>query len=147
LTEAQQYTVRIERTFDASADQVFDAWTSEEVLRRWFNPGPGWETPIAEVDLRAGGSVRVTGRRLDGAREYGASGQYIEIDRPRRLTFTWTFDDDPSNEQLIELDFSEQEGATTVTMVNSRISLAERRDDQQVGWSAFLDNLERELAR
>lgn len=59
---------------------------------------------------------------------------------------TWTFDDDPSNEQLIELSFSEAEGSTTVLMVNSRISTDERRDSQDEGWRGCLDELERVLA-
>ena len=58
----------------------------------------------------------------------------------------WAFDDDPSNEQLIELSFSESEGSTTVLMVNSRISTDERRDAQHEGWHGCLDQLERALA-
>ena len=50
--------VRIERTFGAPAQAVFDAWTWVEVLRRWWPAGPGWATPRAEVDLRVGGAVR-----------------------------------------------------------------------------------------
>jgi uncharacterized protein YndB with AHSA1/START domain len=46
------YVLVIERTFDAPAEEVFEAWTSEEVLRRWFRGDPKWETPTAEVDLR-----------------------------------------------------------------------------------------------
>ena len=38
VTEDATQVVRIERTFDAPAEDVFDAWTSEEVIRRWFNP-------------------------------------------------------------------------------------------------------------
>ena len=50
-------TVRIERTFQAPAEEVFDAWTSEEVIRRWWQAEHGWETSEAEVDLRVGGAV------------------------------------------------------------------------------------------
>jgi uncharacterized protein YndB with AHSA1/START domain len=56
------YVVRIERTFDAPAEAVFDAWTRPEVMRRWWHAGPDWETPEAEVDLRVGGKVRVVMR-------------------------------------------------------------------------------------
>jgi uncharacterized protein YndB with AHSA1/START domain len=136
--------VRIERTFAASAEDVFDAWTSPEVMRRWFHPGPDWGTPVAEVDLRVGGKVRVLMRRPDGA-DAGAYGEYTLIDRPHRLVMTWTFEDDPSNEQLIELSFSESGGSTTVLMINSRISTDQRRDSQDWGWRACLDELERAL--
>jgi uncharacterized protein YndB with AHSA1/START domain len=139
------YAIRIERTFDAPAEAVFDAWTSADVMRRWFHVAPDWETPEAEVDLRVGGKVRIVMRRRDGT-EVGASGEYTEIDRPRRLAMTWTFSDNPSNEQLIELSFSESEGSTTVVLVNSGISTDERRSSQDWGWRGCLDQLARALA-
>jgi uncharacterized protein YndB with AHSA1/START domain len=145
VTAESGHVVRIERTFAAPAEDVFDAWTSREVLRRWFHVAPDWDTPEAEVDLRVGGRVRVVMRRPDGA-EFGARGQYTLIDRPHRLAMTWTFDDDPSNEQLIELSFAESEGSTTVLMVNSGISSDDRRASQDSGWRGCLDELERALA-
>jgi len=59
---------------------------------------------------------------------------------------TWTFYDDPSNEQLIELSSSESEGSTMVQMLNSGISTDERRGGQDVGWRGCFDELERLLA-
>jgi uncharacterized protein YndB with AHSA1/START domain len=56
---ATDNTVRIERTFQAPAEAVFDAWTSEEVMRRWWQAEHDWETTVAEVDLRLGGAERV----------------------------------------------------------------------------------------
>ena len=58
---------------------------------------------------------------------------------------TWTFDDELSNRQMIELWFSESEGSTTVVMVNSGISTDERRDAQHVGWHGCFDELNRAL--
>ena len=55
MTEESGLVVRIERTFAASAAEVFDAWTSPEVMRRWLHPAPNWDTPEAEVDLRWAG--------------------------------------------------------------------------------------------
>jgi uncharacterized protein YndB with AHSA1/START domain len=144
VTEASEYVLRIERTFEAPAEQVFDAWTSPEVMRRWFHAFPDWDTPDAEVDLRVGGKVRVVMRRPDG-REAGMGGEYRLIDRPHRLVMTWTFDDHPDNEQLIELTFSESEGTTTVVMVNSRISDDGRRESQDTGWSGCFNELQRVL--
>ena len=145
MTGASGQVVRIERTFAAPAEDVFDAWTSPEVMRRWFHPGPDWGTPEAQVDLRVGGRVRVAMRRPDGT-EVEAQGEYTLIDRPRRLAMTWTFDDDPSNQQLIELSFSETEGSTTVLLVNSGISTDERREAQDWGWRGCFDELERVAA-
>jgi uncharacterized protein YndB with AHSA1/START domain len=145
VTEDARHVVRIERTFAASAEEVFDAWTSPEVMRRWFHCFPEWETPEAEVDLRVGGKLRVVMRRPDGV-EAGMHGEYRLIDRPHRLVMTWTFDDAPANEQLMELSFSESGGSTTVLLVNSGISTGERRDAQDWGWHGCLDELESVVA-
>ena len=137
--------VRIERTFDAPAEDVFDAWTGPDVMRRWFHCDSAWDTPVAEVELRVGGKIRVVMSRPDGT-EVEAHGIFTLIDRPHRLVMTWTFDDEPSNEQLLELSFVESQGATTVLLVNSRISTDERRDEQANGWQGCLDELDRLLA-
>lgn len=133
--------VRIERTFRASAEEVFDAWTNEEVIRRWFRPQSGWREANADVDLRVGGTIRVVMRTPDGD-PVGAGGEYTLIDRPHRLAFTWTFDDDPSNQQLIEIEFDERGDGTRVLFVNSEISDRERRDSQYDGWTTCIDNME-----
>jgi len=136
------HIVRTERTFAATAEEVFDAWTDPEVMRRWFHCDPDWDTPVAEVDLQVGGKVRIVMRKPDGA-EVGAHGEYMVIERPRRLVMTWTFEDEPANQQLIELTFFESAGSTTVLMVNTGISTDERRDSQDEGWHGCLDELDR----
>jgi uncharacterized protein YndB with AHSA1/START domain len=145
VSEQSDYLVRIERTFAAPAEEVFDAWTSPEVMRRWLHCASDWDTPVAEVDLRVGGKVRVVMRKPDGS-ESGMEGEYTQIERPHRLVMTWTFHDDPANEQLMELSFSEAEGATTVLLLNSGISTDARRESQDEGWRGCLDQLERALA-
>jgi uncharacterized protein YndB with AHSA1/START domain len=146
VIEPPGYVVRIERSFDVPAETVFDAWTSPEVMRRWYHAGPDWETPEVEVDLRVGGKVRVVMRKPDGS-EVELSGEYKEIDRPHRLVMTCTFSDDPAKtEQLIELTFAESDGSTTVVLINSGIPDDERRGAQHWGWDRCLDELGSALA-
>ena len=64
-------SLRMERTYKASAQRVFEAWTSAEVLRRWFHAGHDWETTEASVDLRGGGALRVVMRDPHANAEYG----------------------------------------------------------------------------
>ena len=141
------HVLEIERTFDARAQEVFDAWTNEEVLRRWLHGDPEWETPTAEVDLRVGGRVRIVMRDPEAGEEHGASGEYTVVDPPRRLAFTWHWDDQDSERQLIELEFIERDGATTVRMTSYGIATEERRDSHREGWGTCFDNLDRALAR
>ena len=140
-------TLRMKRTFDAPAEAVFDAWTSAEVMRRWFHARHDWETTVAEVDLRVGGAVRVVMRNPQDDVEYGGGGTYTEIDPPKRLAFTWIWDDYPTREQLIEIDFEEADGVTTVTFIHNGLWDAEAVRSHEEGWSVCFDNLERTLTQ
>ena len=137
-------TLHIERTFQAPAEAVFDAWTSEEVLLRWWHAGHDWETAEAEVDLRVGGVVRVVMRDPHKDAEYGGGGNYTEIEAPTRLAFTWTWDGD-TRQTLIEVDFRETDGITTVSFTHSRLWDEEAARDHEDGWGKLFDNLERAL--
>jgi uncharacterized protein YndB with AHSA1/START domain len=145
MTElAGDRTLRIERTYRAPAQAVFDAWTSEEVLRRWFAGEPHLETSEAEVDLRVGGAVRVVMRDPVRDVEHGGGGRYTEIDPPRRLAFTWLWDRDQRT-TLIELNFEEHDGATTVRFTHRGLWDEEVVRDHTRGWNHCFDNLERAL--
>jgi uncharacterized protein YndB with AHSA1/START domain len=137
-------TLRIERTFQAPAKAVFNAWTSEEVIRRWWHLEHDGETTEAEVDLRLGGVVRVVMRDLSKDVEYGGGGRYTEIDPPTRLAFTWIWDGDTRG-TLIELDFEETDGATTVSFTHSGLWDEEAVRAHEVGWGKLFESLERAL--
>jgi uncharacterized protein YndB with AHSA1/START domain len=137
-------TLRIERTFHAPVAAVFDAWTSAEVIRRWWQAELGWETSEAEVDLRVGGVVRVVMRDPDKEVDHGGGGRYTEIDPPTRLAFTWIWDGD-SRRTLIEIDFEETGGITTVRFTHSGLWDEEAVRSHEGGWGRIFDNLERTL--
>lgn len=134
-------TLRLERTFQAPADAVFDAWTNAEVIRRWFHGQHEWETSHAEVDLRLGGAVRVVMLDPEEGVEHGGGGHYTEIDPPRRLAFTWTWDRD-ERETLIEIEFEPVGDATHVRFTHSNLLDAESVRSHEGGWSNAFDNLE-----
>jgi uncharacterized protein YndB with AHSA1/START domain len=146
MSERTGLVLRIERTFDAPAEEVFEAWTSDEVMKRWLHADPDWETPTAEVDLQVGGTLRVVMRNPAAGEDHGATGEYTVIDPPRRLAFTWAWDHDPENPLLIELEFTEHDGRTTVVMVNTGLATENDRRDHERGWHACYDNLDHELA-
>ncbi len=140
--------LRLERKFNAPAQAVFDAWTSAEMLRRWWPAGSDWETPVAEVDVRVGGSLRLVMRSPDGD-EFGGSGQYREVTPPARLVFTWTWDGHEGHQgtQLVEVEFEEREdGTTTVVLTNRGLRDEESKRTHREGWEASFDNLDRVLA-
>jgi uncharacterized protein YndB with AHSA1/START domain len=140
--------LRLERTFDASAEAVFDAWTNPEVLRRWWAAGPDWETPRAEVDLREGGSYRLTMHDPESGMTPTVGGEFTEIRRPERLVYTWTWEDMPdsaSEDSVVTVDFEEHDGRTTVRLHHAGLGTDQSRASHEHGWNACLDNLERRV--
>jgi uncharacterized protein YndB with AHSA1/START domain len=139
-------TLVIERAYDAPATAVFDAFTHEDVMRRWWHARRDWTTSEASVDLRVGGAVRVVMRDTDGD-PHGGGGHYTVVDRPDRLAFTWTWDrDSEDRETLIEIGFVESGGSTTVTFTHSNLRDEATARDHESGWNHCFDNLERMLA-
>jgi uncharacterized protein YndB with AHSA1/START domain len=138
-------TLRIDRAYSASPERVFEAWTSEEVLRRWFHAKREWRTSEASVDLRVGGAVRVVMWDPDENVGHGGGGVYTVVDPPRRLAFTWVWDRDP-HESLIEVEFEGTGDGTRVRFTHSGLLDEEQVRDHEVGWTGCFGNLERALA-
>ena len=86
MTETLE-TLRITRRFDAAPERVFDAWIDPGRAGRWLFTSPTSERHSTDLDVRVGGKWTIVDRR-DGI-DYTALGEYVEIDRPRRLVFTF----------------------------------------------------------
>lgn len=77
--------VTVSRAFDAPAQLVWDAHTVPEMIQRWLFGPPGWSMPECRVDLRVGGRYRYVWRSDDGRMRFGAYGEHLEIEAPRRI--------------------------------------------------------------
>jgi uncharacterized protein YndB with AHSA1/START domain len=75
----------ITRAFDAPADLIFKAYTTPELVKRWWGNETS-EMLVCDIDLRVGGEYRFVIRERDF--EVGFHGDYLEIDGPHRLVFT-----------------------------------------------------------
>jgi uncharacterized protein YndB with AHSA1/START domain len=142
----QENVLRMERRFAAPPDAVFDAWTNPEVLRRWWAAAPGWETPLAEVDLRAGGRYRLTMRDPGAGAEHTVGGEYIEVRRPERLTYTWAWEPEPGAPapgapSRVTVEFVADGDGTHVELTHSGLTTDESRAQHEHGWNACFDNL------
>jgi uncharacterized protein YndB with AHSA1/START domain len=134
-------TLRIERTFSAPPERVFAAFTSPEVMRRWWFAEHHWETAEAIAEARVGGAVRVVMRDPSTGSEYGGGGLYTEVEPPRRLAFTWLWDDRPTR-TYIEIDFEPAGDATTVRFTHSDLWDEEAVRSHGRGWNNTFDHLE-----
>lgn len=141
-------SLRLTRTIDANPDAVFRAWTDPDRMKRWMCP-EGAVVEAAESDPVVGGAYRVVMRTDDGNR-HTASGEYREIERPRRLVFTWGWEEegasvDPGG-SLVTVELEDRDGGTELVLLHERLPDAESRAGHESGWTGALDNLARLFA-
>ena len=134
------HDLRVERWFDATPEEVFDAYTDPAAQREWYQDQPGWIVH-AECDLRVGGQWTVA-FGPPGAEPYRETNVFKQVDRPRRLVYTSrvTMPDGSSFDTGMEVTFQERGGRTQMIIVHTGFPNAELRDDHQGG---VLDRLER----
>jgi uncharacterized protein YndB with AHSA1/START domain len=140
--------ILVTRAFDAPAKLVFDAWTTPDIVKRWW-AGDRGEVIDAQIDLRIGGRWRWV-MTANGGFEVAFSGEYREIDPPHRLVRTEVFELVPDVEALSVTTFEERDGVTTMRILARYPSRAHRdaaiESGMEGGLQTSLDHLE-ELVR
>lgn len=135
-------SARVERVLPARPERVYDAWLDECSLREFMCPAPGQATEVA-VDARLGGSVRVVMTFPDGQTEI--TGEFVALDRPERVSFTWRPGSDDHESIVTVLLAPHGEDQTHMTIIHSR-QLAALVSRYRTGWTSIGDRLAEYLA-
>jgi len=125
--------VEITTDVDLPADEAFTLFT-EGIFSWWpYDTHSVGQENVAEVcfDVRVGGEISEVGR--DGSRHVW--GTVIELDRPRRILYTWHPGHDASATQTVEVTFTSAGEGTRVRLVHSGWENAEEREGYLQGWA------------
>jgi uncharacterized protein YndB with AHSA1/START domain len=110
--------ILITREFDAPKHLVYRAWTTPELVKRWWHANRG-EVKSAEIDLRVGGKWRFVSVTDDGL-EFGFHGEYRDIVPNERIVSTEVYEGIPDAEEhaaVNTLTLTEVDGRTTLTVL------------------------------
>ncbi len=130
-------SLHIRRTFPGSAERLFACFTDPAHLLRWWGP-EGTSCPVAEVDLRPGGAYRLEILAANGNLSI-VSGEYLEVEPPARLVFTWRWDDTPEERTRVTLELSDRgDGRCELDLKHERFPNDERASLHGDGWSSSL---------
>jgi len=148
ITPASDRELALARLIAAPPALVWRCWTEPALMVRWFTPPP-WRTTAAEVDLRPGGTSRVTMQGPAGE-EMHHTGVYLEVVPAQRLVFTDAFTSAwvPSAKPFMlgELSFEEAPGGTRYTARVRHWSVEDREAHEKMGfhagWGVATDQLE-----
>lgn len=134
---------RVTRTFAASAERVFDAWLDPAWLGRWmFGPNVRDERIVRlGLEPRVGGKFSFVVDRQ--GTEVDHVGEYLEIDRPRRLVFTWATRDSLPATSTVVIDIVPLDHGCEFTLVHELSpDWAAFKDQAAASWRKMLDVLE-----
>lgn len=136
----------IERVFNAPRELVFAAWSDAERLVQWM--GPVDHPAVAfEQDLRVGGIWHGTLRPVAGGEDLHQGGQYLEVDPPARLVFTFQWqgdnhEDGPGVPTVVSIDLYEEGTQTRMRFRQSGLKSSESATGHRAGWWSTFDRLD-----
>lgn len=140
---AETATLTVERRIAAAPEILFDAWLDPAGVGQWLFATPSGVMEKIEIDPRVGGRFAIVERRgADLAEHFG---EYLEIDRPRRLVFDfWTsFSDERTR---ITIEIAPDADGSLLTLTHQGVWKDYEGQTHQ-GWTMILESLERMIAR
>lgn len=148
ITTPSDTEIRIERTFDAPRELVWEAYTDPETLGAWL--GPHGHTFKIESDLRPGGTYRWEDSFDD--QEIVFFGEFLEVREPELLSATFAWEDSGYPPSIDTTEFIEVEGGRTTLVTISKFESKELRDGMlqsgmEKGVNDGYDKLDEILAR
>jgi uncharacterized protein YndB with AHSA1/START domain len=137
-------TVRVQRVMPAAPEVVFDEWLDRESLREWMCPRPVRVVDVT-IEPHVGGTVRFDVD--DSGTRVLISGQFLTIDRPRLLRFTWANSDwsDPTAESVVNVAFEPIGDDETLMSIEHSLLPPEEFENFDNGWTLTFDQLARVL--
>jgi uncharacterized protein YndB with AHSA1/START domain len=138
MSTSPNVTLSVTHRFTASPERVFDAWLDPEKARKWLFATETGEMVRAEVDARVGGAFCFTDRR-DGE-DVEHVGEYLEIERPRRLVFTFSVPKFSGHVTQVSIEIVPLETGCELTLTHKGV-LSEWAERTRGGWTMLLNNL------
>jgi len=134
----------VRRVLPAAPDIVYDEWLDPVGMIEWMCPRPARAVKIS-LEPSVGGSLRID-IEDDGSSLY-VTGHYLELDRPRRLRFTWSCSAwaDPSVQSVVTVTLENHGTAETMMTIEHEQLPPGQVDDHQRGWTAISVQLEEAL--
>ena len=141
MSTQTETVLKITRVIPAEVAAVFAAWTDPAKMSEWCAP-EGVECANVEVDLSVGGRYHIGMKSPEG--EYNARGIYKEIDAPKRLSYTWRWDEKEHDcgDTLVTVEFNALGGSTEVVLTHEGFPNAEAKEGHNQGWTSCLTRLE-----
>jgi len=140
-TAIQNYSLTMDRNFNASKKDVYDAWTNIESLKSWFAPTKEITTLVHELELHVGGHYRIEMIEPTGT-SHKIHGEYVALNPYDQIVFTWEWESDEQQvNSLVTIDLNEKNGSTNMVLTHEKLASQESVDLHSEGWTGCLTQL------
>ena len=129
-TTEGNYRVVIRRRMPVPREIVYESWIDPEGIREWMCPGDIVSTE-ASLDVRVGGSFRITMRAKDAVHEH--VGTYQTVDPPAKLSFTWSGGNVASDITLVTVEFIPHGEESEVIITHERLTSSDVAHRYEMG--------------
>ena len=133
--------IRLNKFVQAPPQRVYDAWLDPEQLKQWWMPDANAACSEAQIDAQVGGDFRIT--LGSGEQAHIAVGQYLELDPPRKIVMSWSWEMNPAMAadslitiELLETDnpYDPETPGTEIIFTHEKLNTAVERSEHTSGW-------------
>jgi len=140
---AHRDRIVVERTIAAPIEEVFDAWSDPRGMAKWMCPSPDMKPATVKLDFEVGGRFYITmhGREQDFVHE----GEYLAIERPHRLLFSWVSHFMPEGERDTRVEVrlrADSAGHCRLTLTHEGLPDSDAYAGHVDGWAEILRGLD-----
>lgn len=152
MTNISTTTLTMKREFNVQPERVFDAWLNPLMMKKWFFTLEG-TNKVAQNDPSVGGTWEIVDHR--GGKDYRAVGEYLEIDPPNKLVFTFKMPQFSELQDIITVELKETSAGCEMTFTqlihveeeenwtaaDLEKALGEYHDSSEHGWNLMFMGL------
>lgn len=131
-------TVTVRKLLPASCEEVFDAWLDAETMSEWMRPAPSMTCDVA-LDPRVGGKFRIVMKAPHA--EFVNIGEFLVLDRPSRLQFTWISSRWGNQETLVTVELHRLGTRCELVLTHDRFPMEHSSEQLVNGWNQMLEKL------
>lgn len=141
-TAVDNFSLTMDRTYKATQQAVYDAWTNREALTEWFAPAKEMRTIVHEMEPEVGGKYRIEMLEPDGT-SHVIHGEYVALTPFDLIAFTWEWESEEQRvNSLVTIELSEKAGLTSMLLTHDQLASQNSVDIHQEGWAGCIAQLD-----
>lgn len=137
-TAIENFSLTMNRSFNCTKQQVYDAWTNQAALTKWFAPAKDFTTIVHKLELNIGGKYHIEMIEPTGV-SHVIHGEYVALNPFDQIVFTWKWESDEEQvNSLVTIDLNENDGVTDMVLTHEKLASQDSVDLHTEGWTGCL---------